>query len=199
MNCFNFLLLFYIFYAKPETFNITFWENCFKYVQYNIGGNNYSFEDMLYILFKKNIFFPQKKYSPKSYVKKQVVDLSKEKGISQEEVFVSPLLLYLPTKEFYKPIIYEENDIQSQITARLYNNILAIIKWNAKDKILSLSELLIYVEDKFIEKGFQKYKAFIREDVYIIIKKKKYKKMSIKKMNWALSFDNLLKYSIIEE
>ena len=199
LNCFNFLLLFYIFYAKPDTFNNTFWENCFKYVQYNIGGNNYSFEDMLYILFKKNIFFPQKKYSPKGYVKKQVVDLSKEKGISQEEVFVSPLLLYLPTKEFYKPIIYEENDIQSQITARLYNNILAIIKWNAKDKILSLSELLIYVEDKFIEKGFQKYKAFIREDVYTIIKKKKYKKMSIKKMNWALSFDNLLKYSIIEE
>ena len=199
LNCFNFLLLFYIFYTKPDIFNKNFWDNCFKYVQYNIGGNNYSFEDMIYILFKKNIFSPTKKYSPKNYVKKNVIDLSKEKNINQKEVFITPILLYLPTKEFYKPIIYEDSDIQSQITARIYNSLLTMIKWNSKDKILILNGLFIYLEDNFLEKGFSKYKAYIRDDVYTIIKKKKYKKMAIKKMNWALSFDNLLKYTFSEE
>ena len=74
-----------------------------------------------------------------------------------------------------------------------------MIKWNSKDKILSLNGLFIYLEDNFLEKGFSKYKAYIRDDVYTIIKKKKYKKMAIKKMNWALSFDNLLKYTFSEE
>jgi len=199
LNCFNFLLLFSIFYLKPNSVNISFWENFFKYIQYNIGGNIFSFEDMLYILFKKNIFFPKSKYSPKDYVKKNLVDLSKDKSIPQEYVFITPLLLYLPTKEFYKPIIYEKNEIQNLITMRLYNSTLNLIKWNKENKTLSLCGLSLILGDDFVKKGYTKYKPYIKEEIYDILKRKKYKKMTIKQMNWELSFDNLLNYTFLDE
>ena len=82
---------------------------------------------------------------------------------------------------------------------RLSNGILASMKWNKETKILSVKELILLLEDDFIKKGFTKYKAYIKEEIYEIIKKKKYKKMSIKQINWELSFDNLLHYNIIED
>ena len=199
LNCFNFLVLFSIFYLKPNLVNQNFWENFFKSIQYNIGGNVFSFEDILYILFKKNIFFPKNKYSPKDYVKKNLVDLSKDKTIPQEYVFVTALLLYLPTKEFYKPIIYEKNEIQNLITMRLYNSTLNLIKWNKENKTLSLNGLSLILGDDFVKKGYTKYKPYIKEEIYDIMKRKKYKKMTIKQMNWELSFDNLLNYTFVDE
>ena len=199
LNCFNFLVLFSIFYLKPNLVNQNFWENFFKSIQYNIGGNVFSFEDMLFILFKKNIFFPKNKYSPKDYVKKNLVDLSKDKTIPQEYVFVTALLLYLPTKEFYKPIIYEKNEIQNLITMRLYNSTLNLIKWNKENKTLSLNGLSLILGDDFVKKGYTKYKPYIKEEIYDIMKRKKYKKMTIKQMNWELSFDNLLNYTFVDE
>ena len=198
LNCFNFLLLFTIFYLKPFVINKNLWERIFKNIKYNIGGKNFSFEDMLYILFKKNIFFPKNKYTPNNYVKKNVVDISKAKNIDQDLAFISPLLLYIPTKEFYKPIIYEQNEIQGLILARMTNSIFTMIKWNANNKTLTLNGLLI-IEDNFINKGYEKYKPFIKEEIYNVLKGKKYKKMALKQMNWELSFDNLLEYTYLED
>ena len=198
LNCFNFLLLFTIFYLKPFIIGKNYWENAFKYIQYNIGGKNFSFEDMLYILFKKNIFFPKNKYSPKDYVKKNLVDLSKEKDIPLDLIFMTPLLLYIPTKEFYIPIIYEINEIQNLIMTRISNIILFLINWNEENKTLSLNGLLV-IEDNFLNKGYSKYKPYIKENIYKILKGKKYKKMALKQMNWDLSFDNLLQYNYVEE
>ena len=199
LNSFNFLLLFAVFYLKAYAIGKNFWENFFKNIKFNIGGNKFSFEDMLYILFKKNIFFPKNKYSPKEYVKKQVVDLTKEKNISQELIFISPLLLYIPTKEFFMPIIYDSNDLQSIIMARISNIMLFLLNWNEEIKTLYLNGILSLPELNFANKGYTKYKPYIKENIYQILKGKKYKKLSLRQMNWELSFDNLLNYINIEE
>ena len=108
------------------------------------------------------------------------------------------MLLYIPTKEFYKPLIYDNVDIQSLIMARISNNILTMIKWNEENKTLSLNGLLNVV-DNFASKGYTKYKPYIKEKIYKVLKGKKYKKLAIKQMNWELSFDNLLEYTFIDD
>ena len=196
LNSFNYLLLFSIFYLKPYLNERESWEKFLKNIQYNIGGNNFSFVDMLYILFKKNIFFPESKYSPKDYVKKNIVDISKEKGISQDIIFISPLLLYIPTREFFKPILFDKIDLQSQIMARLSTSILALIKWDPESKILHLGGLLC-TEANFEAKGYSKYKPYIKDEIFKILKGKKYKKTT-RLLNWELCFDNLLEYKLID-
>ena len=199
LNCFNFLLLFAVFYLKTYNLGKELWDNFFKNIQYNIGGENYSLEDMIYILFKKKIFFQNSKYTPKNYVNKNSIDLTKEKNISQDIFLFLPLLLYIPTKEFFKPVIYVKGDFQAQILAKLTNTILTLILWNEQSKTLSLSGLILAFDQNFLRKGYSKYKEYIKRDIYYIIKGKKYKKMAIKQINWELSFDNLLEYKVIEE
>ena len=199
LNCFNFLLLFAIFYLKAYNLGKELWENFLKNIQYNIGGNNYSLEDMIYVLFKRKIFFQKNKYSPKNFVKKNSVDLSKEKNIFQEIFSLLPFLLYIPTKEFFKIIIYEKSDLQAQILAKITTTILTMILWNEQSKTLSLSGLLLAFDPNFLNKGYTKYKDYLKNNIYAILKGKKYKKMAIKQINWELSFDNLLQYKFIEE
>ena len=42
LNCFNFLLLFAVFYLKTYNLGKELWDNFFKNIQYNIGDENYS-------------------------------------------------------------------------------------------------------------------------------------------------------------
>ena len=81
---------------------------------------------------------------------------------------------------------------------RISNIILFLINWNEENKTLSLNGLLV-IEDNFLNKGYSKYKPYIKENIYKILKGKKYKKMALKQMNWDLSFDNLLQYNYVEE
>ena len=199
LNCFNFLLLFAIFYLKVYNLGKDLWENFLKNIQYNIGGNNYSLEDMSYVLFKKKIFFQKSKYTPKNYVKKNSIDFSKEKNIFQDAFPLLPLLLYIPTKEFFKITIYAKSDLQDQIFAKITTSILTMILWNERNKALSLSGLLLIFDPKFLNKGYSKYKDYIKNDIYKILKGKKYKKLAIKQIKWELCFDNLLEYKFIEE
>ena len=199
LNCFNFLLLFAIFYLKVYNLGKDLWENFLKNIQYNIGGNNYSLEDMSYVLFKKKIFFQKSKYTPKNYVKKNSIDFSKEKNIFQDAFPLLPLLLYIPTKEFFKITIYAKSDLQDQIFAKITTSILTMILWNERNKALSLSGLLLIFAPNFLNKGYSKYKDYIKNDIYKILKGKKYKKLAIKQIKWELCFDNLLEYKFIEE
>ena len=199
LNCFNFLLLFAIFYLKVYNLGKDLWENFLKNIQYNIGGNNYSLEDMSYVLFKKKIFFQKSKYTPKNYVKKNSIDFSKEKNIFQDAFPLLPLLLYIPTKEFFKITIYAKSDLQDQIFAKITTSILTMILWNERNKALSLSGLLFIFDPNFLNKGYSKYKDYIKNDIYKILKGKKYKKLAIKQIKWELCFDNLLEYKFIEE
>ena len=199
LNCFNFLLLFAIFYLKVYNLGKDLWENFLKNIQYNIGGNNYSLEDMSYVLFKKKIFFQKSKYTPKNFVKKNSIDFSKEKNIFQDAFPLLPLLLYIPTKEFFKITIYAKSDLQDQIFAKITTSILTMILWNERNKALSLSGLLFIFDPNFLNKGYSKYKDYIKNDIYKILKGKKYKKLAIKQIKWELCFDNLLEYKFIEE
>ena len=199
LNCFNFLLLFAIFYLKVYNLEKDLWENFLKNIQYNIGGNNYSLEDMSYVLFKKKIFFQKSKYTPKNFVKKNSIDFSKEKNIFQDAFPLLPLLLYIPTKEFFKITIYAKSDLQDQIFAKITTSILTMILWNERNKALSLSGLLFIFDPNFLNKGYSKYKDYIKNDIYKILKGKKYKKLAIKQIKWELCFDNLLEYKFIEE
>jgi hypothetical protein len=199
LNCFNFLLLFAVFYLKTYNLGKELWDNFFKNIQYNIGGENYSLEDMIYILFKKKIFFQNSKYTPKYYVIKNSIDLANEKNISKDIISFLPLLLYIPTKEFFKLVIYVKGDFQAQILAKLTNTLLTMILWNEGNKTLSISGLILAFDINFLHKGYSKYKEYIKSDIYKIIKGKKYKKMAIKQIRWELSFDNLLEYKVIEE
>ena len=199
LNCFNFLLLFAIFYLKVYNLGKDLWENFLKNIQYNIGGNNYSLEDMSYVLFKKKIFFQKSKYTPKNYVKKNSIDFSKEKNIFQDAFPLLPLLLYIPTKEFFKITIYAKSDLQDQIFAKITTSILTMILWNERNKALSLSGLLFIFDPNFLNKGYSKYKDYIKNDIYKILKGKKYKKLAKTQIKWELCFDNLLEYKFIEE
>jgi hypothetical protein len=82
---------------------------------------------------------------------------------------------------------------------RLYNSTLNLIKWNKENKTLSLNGLSLILGDDFVKKGYTKYKPYIKEEIYDIMKRKKYKKMTIKQMNWELSFDNLFNYTFVDE
>ena len=199
LNCFNFLLLFAIFYLKVYNLGKDLWENFLKNIQYNIGGNNYSLEDMSYVLFKKKIFFQKSKYTPKNFVKKNSIDFSKEKNIFQDAFPLLPLLLYIPTKEFFKITIYAKSDLQDQIFAKITTSILTMILWNERNKALSLSGLLLIFDPNFLNKGYSKYKDYIKNDIYKILKGKKYKKLAKTQIKWELCFDNLLEYKFIEE
>ncbi len=68
VNIFNSLLLFTIFYQKIDLNNENQWKKFFQNIYFDIGGNNYSFNDIQYILFNKLIFINEK-YIPEKYVK----------------------------------------------------------------------------------------------------------------------------------
>ena len=171
------------------------WENFLKNIKYSIGGFNFSFEDIMYILFQKNIFFPNEKYIPRDYVKKHILDLSKE------EISISPILLFLPINDFCKPIIYDENDFDSDIEKRNVNSLFGFIRWDTNKQIITFSGLLFILEPKFlINKDYKKYKSFIDTNIYKKIKRVAHKKSEaiIKPMKWDMSFDYLLEETCIE-
>ena len=194
LNSFNFLLLYSIFHLKLNIQKKENWKNLICNIKYNLGGYNFSFEDMLYILFQKNIFFPNEEYKPRNYVKKNIIDISKEKDI----INLTPFLLYLPNKEFLKPIIYESYNVDSNIMKRTVNYLFSFIRYNENTEEININELIFISEPNFLPKGIKKYKSFIDEKIYKIIKHKKYKRVSVKSMKWELSFDYLLDEVSIE-
>ena len=195
LNCFNFLSLYAIFYLKLNITEKEIWINFFHNIKFNIGGFNFSLEDMSYILFQKNVFIPNKKYIPRDYVKKSVIDLSQLKIIESK---VNPYLLFLPNKEFFKPIIYDINNLESDTEKRCVNYFLCNLSLDKNNETLKLNEMMLIFEPDFLGKGLKKYKNFIDHNLYKKIKKKKYSKKVIRPMKWEMSFDYLLEEVYIE-
>ncbi len=200
LNCFNFLITFSVFFLKitvPCEQKIIFWKNFLHNVKYNIGQNDFSFEDMLYILFQRNVFFPNEDYKPPEHVKQNIVDLSEIKN-NNESIIISPFLLYLPTTEFFRPIIYFYNDVdfEDYITKGLVNYFSYFLKWDKSTNTLTFHELILFLEPTFIGEGIQKYKNYIDEKLYKMIKNGKYTLVTIP-MKYELSFTNLIKDAYI--
>jgi hypothetical protein len=193
LNCFNFLLIYSIFYLKINLSKKDIWRNFFRNIKYNLGGNNFSFEDMLYILFKKNIFFPNDDYIPSEHVQANVINLSKGTDAQKDkdiynDIKIAPFLLYLPNGQFMRPIIYNVFNLESEIKERITVFLSHFIKWNAKEEIIFVNELIVISDSSLVKK----YKEFIQDSIYKIVKLKKYKRMSIIPMKWDICFNGLL-------
>ena len=57
LNCFNYLVLFTIFYKKWNINTYEEWKYFLRNVKYNINGDAYSFNDIQYLIFNKVLFF----------------------------------------------------------------------------------------------------------------------------------------------
>ena len=199
LNCFNFLSLYAIFYLKLNITEKQVWKNFLRNIKFNIGGFNFSLEDILYILFQKNVFFPKEEYIPRDYVQKFSTNFSKDKNKSKEIIDISPFLLFLPIKEFFKPIIYDENNIDGDIMKRYSNYFFCFIRSDANNEIINFRELIFLFEPEFLgKKKIKKYKPFIERKLYKIIKNKKYTKREITPLKWEMSFDYLLEEAYLE-
>ena len=79
LNCFNYLLLFAIFYKKWNIDGEKVWKKFFKNVKFNIGGKNYSFNDIQYIIFKKPSFISSSYKAPDEIKQLNIDKISGEK------------------------------------------------------------------------------------------------------------------------
>ena len=154
LNCFNCLSLMAIFHLKLNISDREIWKNFLHNVKYNIGGFDFSLEDMIYIIFQKNVFFPDKDYIPPEHVKKNIID-PLDIISSNELPTISPLLLYLPIKEFFRPNIYlyNKNDFESYLSKGIINYFYNFLTYDKDTESLYINELLLILEPDFIVKG----------------------------------------------
>ena len=193
VNCFNYLLLFTIFYNKWYLHNETEWRYFFTNVHFNIGGYEFSFNDMQYILFDK-ILYLNNSYRPLSYVKEMAVSTAlkteKDKYKKNECIDVSYFCLYLPTKELPGPKIITEEECDCQMlycSTNYFNGFLFVDAFYN----LHIPELVLMVEPQFLGKGLGKYKGCLGSDVYELIENKAYKECVKTKVAWELNFEYL--------
>ena len=191
LNCFNFLMIFTFFYKKWIIHNEKDWKYFFKNVKYNIGGTNYSFHDMQYILYKKVLFFPSS-YIINDSIKKFRVNKAEDAKIIEKKypLLYNPFMIYVPIKNFIKPVIYEENQLENQYNQRIKEYLSAFITID-NNKNLIMPELLLNYNPNFIYKELKKFQPYIETSVYNFIKEKKYKSYINKNFEWKLDFDRL--------
>ena len=190
LNCFNYLIIFTIFYKKWYINDEKKWKKYFKNVKFDIGGKYFSFSDMEYILFKKPSFFAST-YKVTDEIKK--LNVEKINGDKKYDDYIryTPFLLYLPIKKFLTPSLYDENNFENQVNLRIKNYINQFIYMDEK-RHLCCSELLLKYESNIFGKGLKKYETFFKPEIYTNIKENKDKKVDSQKINWNLNFDYLI-------
>ena len=191
LNCFNFLLLFTIFYKKWNLSGAKTWKNFLNNVKYNIGGNLFSFNDIQYIIFN-NIYLLPSYYKPSQAVKQNLIT-NKQKFEN-----LTPFSLYIPTKEFLKPIIYVEDRIDNDLLKRKIIYLHNFIK--IENKKIKVTELLLSYEPNFFKNEvFDKYKYIISKNISEFILNKKYSDISTISLKWEMNFDFLYEEIIISK
>lgn len=190
VNCFNYLCLFAIFYKRLFINTEKDWRNFMKNVYYNIGGIEFSFNDMQYILFDKIIFFDTSYRAPQN-LKEFSVLASKNKYDKGEDIELSYFSLYLPTKELLGPQVVSEDDCDCYMPFRTTNYFTSFVRM--ENKKLILPAFVTMVEPKFLKEGLAKYKNCLDSQLYDIIDKRKYKETVKRKISWELNFEYLLK------
>ena len=191
LNCFNFLILFTIFYKKWNLNGQDDWKYFFKNVLFIIGGKNYSFNDMQYLLFKKPLFLCSSYKSNEMYKKFRIDKTEDAKTMEKKySLLYNPFLVYLPTKDFPKPIIFKENEFEYQFIERIKNYTSNFIYIEGNN--IFLPEHLTNYYPRFLYKEYKKFNQLIKYNIYYLIKEKKYKGHFIKPFDWRLDFENLL-------
>ena len=100
------------------------------------------------------------------------------------------MTIYVPIKNFIKPVIYEENQLENQYNQRIKEYLSAFITID-NNKNLIMPELLLNYNPNFIYKELKKFRPYIETSVYNFIKEKKYKSYINKNFEWKLDFDRL--------
>ena len=190
LNCFNYLLLFAIFYKKWDIEGEKKWKKFFKNVKFDIGGKHYSFNDIQYIIFKKPSFISSSYKAPDEIKQLNIDKISGEKKFDDYEKLI-PFVLYLPIKNFLYPSLFTFDNIQKQIKERINKYINKLIWFDDKNH-LCCSELLLKYESNIFGRGIKKYESYFNPVVYNKIKDKKYKKLINQKIMWKLNLDSLI-------
>ena len=191
LNCFNFLILFTIFYKKWNLSGQDDWKYFFQKVSFIIGGKNYSFNDMQYLLYKKPLFFGSS-YKPIDTYKKLRIDKTEDAKTLEKKysLLYNPFLVYLPTKDFPKPIIFKENEFEYQFNERIKKYLSNFIYIEGNN--IYLPENLTNYYPRFLYKEYKKFNQLLKDNIFYLIKEKKYKGHFIKPFDWRLDFENLL-------
>ena len=190
LNCFNYLLLFAIFYKKWNIDGEKIWKKFFKNVKFDIGGKNYSFNDIQYIIFKKPSFISSSYKAPDEIKNLNIDKINGDKKFDDYEKLI-PFVLYLPLKNFLYPSLFTFDNIEKQVKERINKYINKLVWFDDKNH-LCCSELLLKYESNIFGRGIKKYESYFNPVVYNKIKDKKYKKLNNQKIMWKLNFDSLI-------
>ena len=195
LNCYNYLILFVIFYRKWNLNEEKKWKKFFRNVKFNIGGKNFSFNDMEYIIFKKPSFFSSTYKSPEEIRKLNIEKIEGDKKFDEYTKNI-PFLLFLPIKKFLYPSLYDETNFENQIKMRIKNYLDKFVYFDEK-KHLICTELLLKYDSNIFGKGLKKYESYFNPDIYTRIKEKKYKKVDSQKISWNFNLDYLIENNTI--
>ena len=195
LNCFNYLILFALFYKKWNLSTEKEWKYFFKNAKYKIGDNYYSFQDMQYILYKKILFFPSS-YKHNDNIKKFRVNKSEDSKVLEKKypLLYNPFLIYVPIKGFLKPIIYDEEQLEKQFFQRIKDYFFTFIIVDYQ-KVIIMQELLTNYSPNFLDKEYKKFQQYIEPAVFEFIKDKKFKSYKTRNFEWKLDFEKLLENS----
>ena len=189
LNCYNYLILFVIFYRKWFINGEKKWKKFFRNVKFDIGGKYLSFNDMEYIIFKRPSFFCSTYKAPDDIKKLNIEKIAGDKKMDEYSKLI-PFLLFLPIKKFLSPSIFDDANFEKQINQRIDRYINIFIYIDEKNH-LCCSELLLKYESSFFGKGLKKYESFFKPNIYTNIKDKKYKKINSQKLSWIFTLDYL--------
>ena len=190
INCFNYLIIYRIFIEKLNLTDEKKWKAFFKAQCFNIGGINFSSNDIQYIIFNKS-YFISSAYKPKEYVKKLSLEQKNGELKLDEKEKLIPFILYLPIKSFLKPSLTSEENIENDINKRIKDYLNQYVTIDKKN-YLCYSDFLVKCNAYIFGKEFKKYENFFKPNLLDIIKNKKYKKVNQQKITWQLNFDNLI-------
>ena len=191
LNCFNYLVLFTIFYKKWNINTYEEWKYFLRNVRYNINGDAYSFNDIQYLIFNKVLFF-QNNYQVNENIKNFRIQKAEDAKNFEKKIplLYNPFMIYLPIKGFNKPIIYEDNKLEIQINQRISGYFLNYVRIDY-EKNIHYHELLINYYPNFMSKDLKKFQSYIIPTIYNFIKDKKYKNAIQKNFEWKLDFEKL--------
>ena len=189
LNCFDYLILFTIFYKKWDLKSEKDWKFFLKNVKFNINGDLFSFNDMEYFIYKKVLFFPSSYIINENLKPLRVHKAEDAKSFERKYPLIyNPFILYLPIQGFIKPVIYEENKLEIQINKRISDYFLKFIKIDY-EKNIYYSSLLINYFPNFLNKDLKKFQTYIIPLIYNFIKDKKYRSAIQNNMEWKMDLE----------
>ena len=192
LNCFNYLIIFTLFYKKWNINTEEDWKCFLNNVKYKIDEDIFSFNDIQYIIYQKNLFIDNN-YKISENIKNYRIHKAEDAKIIEKKLplLYNPFMIYLPIKGFNKTIIYEENQFEIQMKQRISNFFQKFLRIDY-DKNIHYHQLLIEHYPNFMNKDIKKFQPYLIPTIYNFIKDKKYNSTIQKNLDWKLDFEAFL-------